>query len=332
MTSFARSRQRSAIIVALAAAGMLAAFPIAARAQTDEARFTPKTRIGVQGIGVVGVNWLGASESLEAANLATQPVEVGGAAQITNLWRDLFVQVSASRMSSDGERVFVDDDGNTFPLGTPLSVKASYVDVSVGWKVAQESHKRYGLLSYVGAGAGRVHYTEESPFAQSGDDLDTSATSYHAIGGVEVRLRKWLSVSADLRYRWVPNLLGDGGVSAVLGEDDFGGFGAGIGLRFGFGGPDLRAPDPDADEPARAAPEPYKVPERVASSQSGIIISSAAVYLRPDATLEPLRVLEPGTAVRILQENDDWIRIEFADRLLGPRVGYVLRKNIQLPK
>ena len=51
-----------------------------------------------------------------------------------------------------------------------------------------------------------------------------------------------------------------------------------------------------------------------------------------DATAEPLRILEAGTSVKILAEIDDWVRIEFYDRLLGPRVGHVQRKYLRLPK
>ena len=91
-------------------------------------------------------------------------------------------------------------------------------------------------MTYVGAGLGRVRYREESPFAQPGDDLDTSATSYHVMGGVEVGLVKWVGVSVDFRYRYVPGLLGKGGVSAAFEEEDFGGAYMGVGMRLMFGG------------------------------------------------------------------------------------------------
>jgi hypothetical protein len=51
-----------------------------------------------------------------------------------------------------------------------------------------------------------------------------------------------------------------------------------------------------------------------------------------DATLEPLRTLEPGTSVMVLAEDQDWVRIQFYDPLLGPRIGYVERKHILIPK
>jgi hypothetical protein len=300
--------------------------PIAAPPSTGGAT------IGIQGIAVVGVNWPAASKTLEATGLPTKPVELGGAVQVTNIWRNLFAQVGASRTSDTGERAFLDDQGNVFPLGIALSVKTTYVDVSAGWKLA--SAEQRNVLTYVGGGVGRVKYVETSPFAQPGDDLETSTTSYHILVGAEVKVLKWLSVSGDMRYRWVPDLLGDGGASAAFGEKDFGGFHAGVGLRVGFGGPPLRQAPPRDDGPPAPAqpPEPPRLPNRPTASESVTIVGSAPVFLRPDAALEPLRVLEPGTSVRILQENDDWIRIQFADRLLGSRVGYVQRKYVQLPK
>jgi hypothetical protein len=96
-------------------------------------------------------------------------------------------------------------------------------------------------------------------------------------------------------------------------------------------------PDPldrldDEVKPPAEPREPYRFPTRTPSSDSGTIVASAPIYLRPDPKLEPLRVLAPGTSVKVLQENDEWIRIQFDDRVLGPRVGYVMRKYIQLPK
>jgi hypothetical protein len=124
-----------------------------------------------------------------------------------------------------------------------------------------------------------------------------------------------------------------GGASAAFGEDDFGGFNAGVGVRLVLGGTNATptaVPDPtDAVTPAQR-----DVPGAVerSSSNSATITTRAPVFLRMDATLEPLRTLEPGTSVMVLGEDQDWVRIQFYDRLLGPRIGYVERKNILIPK
>jgi opacity protein-like surface antigen len=327
----------SACLAAVAAVLVLAC-PIPAAAQADSNISQPPAgshRIGIQGFGIVGVNFPAATKSVEATGLDSSPVEVGGGVQVTNVWRDLFAQVTATRTSSSGERAFVDDDGTSFPLGIPLSVKATYLDVSAGWKAsAGSSQTTRHLLTYVGGGVGRVRYREESPFAEPDDNLDSSATSYHLLAGVEVGLVKWLGVSVDVRYRYVPNLLGKGGVSAAFKEDDFGGVHVGVGMRLMFGGGNPpRAETPEPLDPAPSVlPGGQGSPRRATDQNSALIINQAPVFLRMDASGEPLRTLEPGTSVKILAEMDDWVRIEFYDRLLGPRVGYVQRKYLRLPK
>ena len=291
-------------------------------------------RIGVQGVAIAGMNWMSPSKSLKAAGLSTKPLEIGGGVQVINIWHDLFAQVNVSRLSTDGERTFVDEDGTSFPLGIPLSVKATYIDVSAGWKVIQLRESGRPLLSYFGGGVGRVRYEERSPFALPGDDVDTTATSYHIVGGVEVKVLRWLGIAAEVRYRWVPNLLGEGGTSAALDENNFGGLNAGAGVTLGFGGATVRRTSPPAEPQPPATPpkDPSRIPGRVAEPESGTIVIAAPVYLRPDTNRQPLRTLDAGTSVKVLQENGDWIRIEVNDRVLGPRVGYVLRKYLQLPK
>ncbi len=290
--------------------------------------------IGVQGVAIAGVNWMSPSKSLKASGLSTKPLEIGGGVQVINIWRDLFAQVNVSRLSTDGERTFVDEDGTSFPLGIPLSVTATFIDVSAGWKVIQLRETGRPLLSYFGGGVGRVRYEERSPFALPGDDVETTATSYHIVGGVEVKVLRWLGIAGEIRYRWVPNLLGEGGTSAALDDNNFGGLHAGAGVTLGFGGATLRRTSPPVEPQPPTTPgrDPTRIPGRIAEPESGTIVIAAPVYLQPDTNRQPLRTLDAGTSVKVLQENGEWIRIEFNDRVLGPRVGYVLRKYIQLPK
>src|SRR5262245_40531541 len=70
--------------------------------------------IGVQGVAIASVNWMSSSKSLKANGLSTTPLEIGGGVQVTNIWRDLFAQVNVGRLSTDGERTFVDEDGTSF--------------------------------------------------------------------------------------------------------------------------------------------------------------------------------------------------------------------------
>lgn len=292
----------------------------------------PASSAGVDVFGSVGANWPIERESFEAAGLDSKAVEFGGGAQVTNLWRNLFVRVDVSRWSSKGERTFVDDSGNRFPLGIPLDVKATYVDVSTGWESAvRYRNARPRVVPYVGVGAGVVLYSERSPFAEPGEDVDARFTSYHVVGGAEVRLLNWLAVAFDGRYRYVPGLLGKDGVSGALGEDSFGGPQISAGVRIGLRRTPLWIPPRAPSEPVPPPPGPGRgLPSQ--RLDEAVMIEAAPAFLLPDTTRTPLRVLERGTRLRVLEERGDWVRVEFNDPQFGPRVGYVQRKYVQISK
>jgi opacity protein-like surface antigen len=80
-----------------------------------------------------------------------------------------------------------------------------------------------GVKPYLGGGMGVVQYKETSRFAASGENVEDSFTSYHALGGIEFPLWKWVGAAAEVNYRWVKDALGTGGLSKEFGEDDLGG-------------------------------------------------------------------------------------------------------------
>ena len=64
---------------------------------------------------------------------------------------------------------------------------------------------------------------------------------------------------------------------------------------------------------------------------TAVTATSAPVFVLPDNTRTPLRMLPPGTRVRVLRDTGgNWLRIEFPDPRWGPRVGYIERKNIDM--
>lgn len=309
------------------------ACPVHAAAQTDARSpdvISGPPGLGVQGFGRFGVLWPSAKETLEATGIDSAQMDWGAGFSLSRIWRSLFAEVAASRHSDDGQRAFVDDDGNAHPLGVPLTLKASYVDASVGWLFDESDYG--GVLPYVVAGAGVVKYEERSPFALPGDDYETSAATYHVGAGVHVPLLRWVGLTGDFRYRWIPGLLGDGGASQAFDEQEFGGAQISVGVWIGT---PLRQPRrvPPPKQPEAVEPPPaYQVPQRPSDRGDGVILESAPVFLLPDRTRQPLRTLEAGTTVRILEQAGDWIRIEFPDPSLGPRVGYIERKFVRVPK
>jgi hypothetical protein len=314
----------------MAALSLAAVFACPSPASAQAARSTlPPDPLGVDIFAGVGAAWPTATDTFEALNLGVPGIEFGGGVRFTGLWKKLFLQGSVHHWSDDGERVFVSEDGSVFPLDIRLDVSATYIDATVGWKEAMRNDAgRITFLTYAGAGAGVVRYSETSSFAQGDDDVEETKPGYHLLAGAEIPLGSMFAVAIDGRYRFVPGLLGEDGVSAVFEEDLFGGFTASVGVRIGFGGPvrvlpPVRPPVSSAPATTGAAPPRPRV-------DGGVIVESAPVFLLPDATRTPLRTLPAGTSVRVLEEKGDWVRIEFRDAQYGARVGFVQRKFVQV--
>ena len=66
------------------------------------------------------------------------------------------------------------------------------------------------------------------------------------------------------------------------------------------------------------------------ASGTGVVTTSAPVYLFPDATRTPLTTLKAGTTVRIRGRQGDWYRVEFRDARFGERTGYMAAANLQV--
>jgi hypothetical protein len=311
---------------------------LVAMASTAHAQGSPPT--GRQDSGGLGVDIFAgavasrpsAKESFKAVGLPSSAVDFGGGARLTGLWSGVFVQVSGTRWRDTGERVFIDSDGTRFPLGIPLGVKATFVDGTLGVQ-APFSTGRNPYLFFLGAGVGFVRYSESSPFADAGENLDVKKVSYHALAAVEIPIVRHLAAVVETKYRYVPNLLGEGGASAIFGEDSFGGLNATVGLRIGFGGPSFvtraRASKPEETTPPRVNVPPTVQAPR-ADSSDAIILEAGPVYVLPDARRVPLRTLEAGTPIRVLQQQGDWIQIQFPDRQWGPRIGWIQRRFVRL--
>jgi len=69
----------------------------------------------------------------------------------------------------------------------------------------------------------------------------------------------------------------------------------------------------------------------VAAAQTTATVSeNAPIYIRAETMTTPLRVAAPGTRLRVLQESQDWLQVEFADPQFGPRVGWTRREFVTL--
>jgi hypothetical protein len=162
-------------------------------------------------------------------------VMFGGGLSVTQ-GDQFYLELSASRFKKTGQRAFF-SNGRSFGLGIPLTATLTPFEMSAGYRFHRNPAPARGrapvrparparFIPYLGAGVGLYRYQETSDFAQTGDDLDTQHVGGIAEGGLEVRLHRWIGVAVDVRYTYVPGILGDGGVSKEAGETNLGGIAA----------------------------------------------------------------------------------------------------------
>jgi opacity protein-like surface antigen len=166
-----------------------------------------------------------ASDSFEAVFDTSRGPFFGGGVQV--LIADQFViEVGASRFEKTGERAFRTNAGSIFRLGIPLTATITPLEITGGYrfKIWQQ------VRPYVAAGIGSFQYKETSDFGDEADIIDTRETGFVLNGGAEVRLHRWFGVAADVQYSRVKSILGAGGLSQQIGEDDLGG----VSVRFKF--------------------------------------------------------------------------------------------------
>jgi opacity protein-like surface antigen len=214
----------------MAVAAVLLAGPAMAAAQGSG----PVRPVRVAVFGTAGVFSATAKDTFTAILDTRSGTDLGAGAQIalqTGMLRGLFVQVDASRFEETGQRVFV-DDREVFPLGIPLTIGLTPIEVSAGYRFSPMRRVRGGTVPsrfavFGGGGIGSVGYKE----SDDSDTFDDRFTSYHVMGGADVTVWRMIQVGAEARYRVVSDALGGGGVSEAFNETDLGG--TTIRVRFG---------------------------------------------------------------------------------------------------
>jgi opacity protein-like surface antigen len=174
--------------------------------------------LSLRGFALYSVQDFAATRSFEGIFDSSVGQFVGGGAAVVSR-TGLFAEVSGSRFHETGERAFLSDN-QVFRLGIPLTVNIRAIEVVGGYRV------RFGnqnFVPYAGAGVGWFKYDETSEQTDPGEDFSASHTGFVALGGLEVRVVRWLWVSADLHVTHVTDILGSGGISKEAGEDDAGG-------------------------------------------------------------------------------------------------------------
>jgi opacity protein-like surface antigen len=161
--------------------------------------------------------WLAAKQTFDAVFGQSREPFWGGGVQVA-LRSGVYVEISASRFRKTGQRAYV-FNGQTFQLAIPLTATLTPLEVTGGYRFRLWPM----VIPYAGIGISRNAYVETSDFANAADNVDTAHLGYLVVGGAEFRVHRWVGVGVDVQYTRVTGILGGGGISAELGENNLGG-------------------------------------------------------------------------------------------------------------
>jgi opacity protein-like surface antigen len=161
--------------------------------------------------------WLAAKQTFDAVFGQSREPFWGGGVQVA-LRSGIYVEISASRFRKTGQRAFV-FNGQTFPLAIPLTATLTPLEVTGGYRFRLWPM----VIPYAGIGISRYAYVETSDFASAADNVDTAHVGYLVVGGAEFRVQRWVGVGVDVQYTRVTGILGGGGISRDLRENNLGG-------------------------------------------------------------------------------------------------------------
>jgi hypothetical protein len=135
----------------------------------------------------------------------------------------LFADLAISRFNKTGQRAFI-FNGQVFQLGIPLTATVTPLEFTAGYRL--RLGPRVPVTPYAGVGVGSYGYQETSDFSDPTDNVDARKAGALVVAGAEVRVRRWLSVSADVQDTRITGILGASGLSQQAGENDLGGVAA----------------------------------------------------------------------------------------------------------
>jgi hypothetical protein len=180
----------------------------------------PSRSVEIGGYAMLGLMNFTAADSFEVTLGSPLGSIFGGGARIGLPLGGFFVNVGASQFRRSGQRVFV-FEGEEFPLGIPLDVTITPLEISGGWQLRFRRAPEF--RPYVAAGFTSYRYQEVSDFATDAENVDDRFAGYHFAGGAAFQVERWVGVAWEVNWTSVPDAIGRGGVSAAFNESNLGG-------------------------------------------------------------------------------------------------------------
>jgi hypothetical protein len=213
-------RSLSIAAVALAAIAVFGTTSALAQSRPRPAAASQSNSVEIGGYAMFGNISFTAADSFDAVTGSPSGPIFGGGARVGLPFGGLFVDVGAWRYRADGERVFV-DDGEIFPLGIPVEITITPIELSAGWRFRIRQAPKF--TPYAAGGLTILRYQETSDFSTEAEDADDTFNGFHVLGGAEYKITRWLGLAGEASWSTVPDAIGDSGVSAAFDETDLGG-------------------------------------------------------------------------------------------------------------
>jgi len=189
----------------------------------------------VQAFAAIDFNVFSASKTYDAIFGSSTIPGYGGGADITGLYKNLFIRFDVTRVTKTGSRVFV-DNGQVFNLNQPAKLSLTPIQIGAGWRFVSKN-KKVKVTPYAGGGVLIEPYRVEYSLSTDVNESETF-TGGTLFGGVDYPITKVLVLGGEAQYRILPNALQSSLASSAanaFNEKNGGGFTGRIviGVRFG---------------------------------------------------------------------------------------------------
>jgi hypothetical protein len=182
------------------------------------AQTAPASQVGGRLFVGGDLQQMSASDTFEAVTGSASVGGITAGVEVHRVWRGAFLRASMSQLKADGERIFVFDD-EVFPLGIPLKVTMTPIELGAGWRFAPVSSR---LVPYVGAGAMWMKYSEKAEGDSGSDSVNETYSGAVVFGGVDVSVWRYVSAGAEVSWR-TAKVKNPGGALEAFGEENLGG-------------------------------------------------------------------------------------------------------------
>lgn len=189
----------------------------------------PRTAPSLQVFGAWDSLSIASSKTWDTVFGTTRMSAAGGGADVTGLWKGLFLRGELSSSEINGQRVVI-ISGTAYKLGTTLTVKMAPKELGLGWRFQNQSR----FTPFVGAAAVFLGYTETSDYADSLENTSETLTGAGGFAGVDVRVTRRLFAGGEVHYRAVNASPAANSAAATYGEKNLGGlvYRVKLGVRF----------------------------------------------------------------------------------------------------